>query len=182
MLMRNHSDTELVKRFQQGDAAAFGQFCERHRDRLYRLACVWLGDQDLGKDAVQEAFLRSYTGLGRFRFRAAPTTWLIRVLKNVCYEMARRRPAEDPGNVLQDIAAAEVVDHELPIYLHRALAGLPPRQRDVVVLRLLEDLSVRETAAIMACREGTVKAHLAKATANMRTTLEAWGVELENYE
>ncbi len=180
--MRNHSDKELVKRFQRGDDAAFATFSERHRDRLYRLASVWLGDRDLAKDAVQEAFLRSYTGLGQFRFRAAPSTWLIRVCRNVCLELNRRHPRSEAMDVVADLPAAEVREEDLPAYLHRALAALPERQKDVVVLRLLEDMSVRDTAAVMGCREGTVKAHLAKASANLRAQLTAWGMDFEHIE
>ncbi len=180
--MRNHSDKELVKRFQRGDDAAFATFSERHRDRLYRLASVWLGDRDLAKDAVQEAFLRSYTGLGQFRFRAAPATWLIRVCRNVCLELARRHPRTVDTDAAAELPAHEVREADLPAYLNQALAALPERQRDVVVLRLLEEMSVRDTAAVMGCREGTVKAHLAKASANMRTQLEAWGMDLEHIE
>ncbi len=180
--MRNHSDKELVRRFQRGDDAAFALFSERHRDRLYRLASVWLGDRELAQDAVQEAFLRSYTGLGRFRFRAAPSTWLIRVCRNVCLELNRRQPRGTDADAVAELPAADVREADLPAYLNQALAALPARQRDVVVLRLLEELSVRDTAAVMGCREGTVKAHLAKASANLRTLLEAWGIDKEQIE
>lgn len=178
MYMRDHSDTELVKQFQQGDARAFAEFAERHRDRLYRMACIWMGDSMLAQDAVQEAFLRSYTGLGKFRFRSAPTTWLIRVCRNVCLEMGRQhRPGpSDSEALLAALPAAEARVHEVPEYLGIAIRQLPARQRDVVVLRLLEDLSVRETATVLGCRAGTVKAHLAKATANLRSLLDNLGI------
>ena len=181
MYMRDQSDKELVKRFQGGDAQAFAVFAERHRERLYRMACVWVGDSVTAQAAVQEAFMRSYTGLGRFRFRAAPSTWLIRVCRNVCLEMMRHNKAaiHDSEAALEALPADAPVNHEMPEYLHVALRQLPPRQRDVVVLRLLEELSVRETAAALGCREGTVKAHLAKATANLRRMLADFNVEVE---
>lgn len=169
--MHESSDKELVKRFQKGDGAAFAEFSERHRERLYRMATAWLGDPMLAQDAVQEAFLRSYTGLGKFRFRAAPSTWLIRVCRNVCLELKRQHAntREPPADEL--LVAGELPPTEVPEYLSHALARLPQRQRDVAILRLLEELSVRETAHVLGCREGTVKAHLAKATANLRILL-----------
>ena len=177
--MHESSDTELVKRFQKGDGAAFAEFSERHRERLYRMARAWLGDAMLAQDAVQEAFVRSYTGLGRFRFRAAPSTWLIRVCRNVCMELQRQH-----ANIMEPSAdelwvAGDSQPTDVPEYLSRALAQLPPRQRDVAILRLLEELSVRDTARILGCREGTVKAHLAKATANLRALLGEQNVESE---
>ena len=177
--MHESSDTELVKRFQKGDGAAFAEFSERHRERLYRMARAWLGDPMLAQDAVQEAFMRSYTGLGRFRFRAAPSTWLIRVCRNVCMELQRQHAniMEPPSEELWVARDSQPTD--VPEYLSRALAQLPPRQRDVAILRLLEELSVRDTARILGCREGTVKAHLAKATVNLRALLGEQSVENE---
>lgn len=171
------SDEQLVKRFQRGDPDAFAQFTERHRDRLYRMSWAWLGESALAEDAVQETFLRTYTGIGRFRFRAAATTWLVRVCRNVCSELARKHPRGDvpePVDVADDENSA---DPTLPHFLQAMLRELPQRQREVVVLRLLEDCSVRDTAVIMGCREGTVKAHLARAVTNMRAILEAQGID-----
>lgn len=171
------SDEQLVKRFQRGDPDAFALFSERHRDRLYRMAWAWLGESALAEDAVQETFLRTYTGIGKFRFRAAATTWLVRVCRNVCSELARKHPrAEVPESV--DVADEAITPQtKVPRYLQTMLRQLPQRQREVVVLRLLEEYSVRDSAVILGCREGTVKAHLAKAVTNMRTILEAQGID-----
>ncbi len=169
------SDTELVKLFQRGDVQAFEVFVMRHRDRLYRMSWAWLGEPNLAEDAVQETFARSYTGLAKFGFRAAPTTWLVRVCRNVCMEMARTQSRTELLGEVPDMPSDDVsiaVDQDMPQYLRTLLTALPQRQREVVVLRLLEEYSVRETAVILRCREGTVKAHLAKAMANLRRHLD----------
>jgi DNA-directed RNA polymerase specialized sigma24 family protein len=70
-------------------------------------------------------------------------------------------------------------DAPVPGYLQAMLRQLPQRQREVVVLRLLEECSVRDTAVILGCREGTVKAHLAKAVTNMRAIVTAQGIDTE---
>ena len=172
------TDQELVRRFQQGDEDAFARFVQRHQDRLYRLALVWLGDRALAYDATQETFLRSYTGLGRFRFRAQPGTWLVRVCRNVCLEIRRKRGTVVDHEIAVARFDAEVpeeasysglpADEPTPVSLADVLASLAPQQRDVLVLRILEEYSTKDTARIMGCREGTVKAHLSKATANLR--------------
>ena len=166
------TDDDLVRRFQRGDEVAFSTFVGRHQDRLFRLARLWLADSQDAPDVVQEVLMRSYTGLMRFAFRAQPTTWLVRTTRNVCREFNRRRPlmtvsmAAEPvakGTPEQDHSRRQETDE-----VHRLVARLPDRQRDVVVLRLFEELSVADTARIMGCRPGTVKALLHKAVQRLK--------------
>ncbi len=176
-----YSDTALVRAFLAGDEAAFSHFVQRHGTGLYRVARLWLQRPDSAADVVQECFLRSYTGFRRFRFQAQPKTWLYRMCRNVCREVNRTTAREtltdaaeqfverqqEAGVGEQDPAALFATTREQTM-LHELIAQLPVRQREVVVLRILEDLSVAETARVMTCREGTVKAHLAKALRNLR--------------
>ena len=173
------SDVELVRRFQRGNGDALDTLVRRHQDRLFRLAVVWLYQDQFAADVVQEVFLRSIGGLAAFRFRSAPFTWLYRTTRNVCHEYNRRRRTEplaiepdDPSpGVEQQVAGQDAARQ-----VRTMLAGLPERQREVVLLRVFEDLSVRDTARAMGCREGTVKALLHKATARLRLDLEDEGV------
>lgn len=177
--MSEQSDEQLVRAFQRGDEDAFACFVRRHSDRAWRLAVFWLRDAGHADDAVQEMLLRTYTGIGRFRFRAAPTTWMLRILRNVCHELNRSRSFvplndailqslefdSDPVGVLSDRAGVA--------RLRAAIATLPERQRQVVTLRVLEEMSIAETAKVMGCRQGTVKAHLNKATNNLKGILQS---------
>lgn len=164
-------DTELVRRYQAGDADACTALLTRHQDRLFRLALGWLANPNDAEDAVQEVFIRALKGLSAFRFRAAPATWFYRTCRLVCHEHNRRRRHEpidrEPAAPGFDPAEFEQ-RRQVHAKVHAALDGLTDRQRDVVLLRKFEDLSVRETAAIMRCREGTVKALLHKAMAALR--------------
>ena len=169
------SDAELVRRFQRGDATAFDALMDRFQDRIYRLALVWLHDRQQAGDACQEVFLRAYRGLGRFRFRSAPFTWLYRATRNVCNEFNRQRVVEplehepvDTGGGVESVIGSEQVARRL----RRLLAQLPERQREVVLLRIFEDLSVQETAHAMGCRPGTVKALMHKAVQRLRGSVE----------
>jgi len=169
------SDVQLVRRFQRGDNDAFDELVRRHQDRLYRMAVVWLHHDQQAADVVQEVFLRSIRGLGAFRFRSAPFTWLYRTTRNVCHEYNRRRRTEsletEPGDPSPGVEQ-QVAQLDAAHTVRSLLAGLPERQREVVLLRIFEDLSVRETARAMGCREGTVKALLHKAKARLRLDLE----------
>lgn len=169
-------DAQLVRRYQAGDAAACNTLLARHQDRLFRLALGWLANPDDAQDAVQEVFIRSLKGLAAFRFRAAPATWFYRTCRLVCHEHNRRRRHEpidrEPAAPGSDPAELEQ-RRQVHTRVHAALGGLTERQRDVVLLRKFEGLSVRETAAIMRCREGTVKALLHKAMAALRREVSA---------
>ncbi len=176
------SDEELVRRFRAGDEDAFDAIVRRFQDRIFRLASVWLYDGQHAADATQEVFVRGFEGLRRFRFQAAPFTWLYRTTRNVCREYNRRRRLEPlPGETRDGALGPEqsAVSEDAARRVRRLVAGLPERQREVVLLRIFEDLSVRETAKAMACREGTVKALLHKATANLRKQMHTEGREDE---
>ena len=181
--MPDRSDEQLVRDFRRGDESAFSVFVARHQDRVYRVSLMWLYDPQHAEDAVQEAFLRTYTGVSRFRFRASPTTWLLKICRNVCREFNRRRTFEPLDDGVMSLlvehsdAAGDLADAARVEQLRQVIGDLPERQRQVVTLRLLEDLSVAETAGIMRCREGTVKAHLNKALNALRTKLDLRGWE-----
>ncbi|MEO1573598.1 MAG: sigma-70 family RNA polymerase sigma factor [Pseudomonadota bacterium] len=162
--MVRHTDTtddlELVRRYQSGDTAACDALLARHRDRLFRLAVAWLYRPDEAEDAVQEVFARALRGLKAFRREAQPATWFYRTCRLVCHEHNRRRthdplPHEPPAASDGPEVLAERV--ELKRRLAAALADLTDAERDVVMLRNFEELSVRETAATLSVSEGAVK-------------------------
>ena len=164
------TDEQLVRRFQAGDTAAFECFVRRHQNRIYRLALIWLESAADAPDVLQEVMMRSYTGLGKFAFRAQPATWLVRTTRNVCREFNRKTPPAgvDVEPATGDAALESAGAAEIARELRRLVARLPQRQREVVALRLFEELSVRDTARVMGCREGTVKALLHKALKGLR--------------
>ena len=173
------TDAELVRAFKRGDAAAFDAIVRRFQDRVFRLACVSLHDRQHAADAAQEVFLRAFKGLRRFRFRSAPFTWLYRCTKNVCHEFNRRRPVDTLLDEPADTAAAPHQQHEsddAAARVRELVRVLPERQREVVILRIFEDLSVAETARAMRCREGTVKALLYKATQRLKLNAPELGL------
>lgn len=168
------ADSELLRRFRRGDEQAFTAIVRRFQHRICRLCAVWLSDPQLVEDAAQEVFLRSYQGLRRFRFRSAPFTWLYRTTRNVCHEFNRIRRDDALPELADDGPgpAGELQRYEAARRLRTVLAELPPRQQEVVLLRVFEDLPVRETARAMGCREGTVKALLHQATQSLRGLLD----------
>ena len=179
MNLEEASDVELVRQFKSGNTDAFDAIVRRFQDRVYRLACVYLYDEQLAADAAQEVFVRGFRGLRRFRFRSAPFTWLYRTTRNVCHEYNRIRHGEamlDEPADMRPVPEEQLAGAEGARQVRALVGKLPERQREVVMLRVFEELSVRETAAAMGCREGTVKALLHKATARLKAGAQQLGM------
>lgn len=179
MNLDDASDVELVRLFKSGDPNAFDAIVRRFQDRIFRLAAVYLYDEQQAADATQEVFVRSFKGLRRFQFRSAPFTWLYRATRNVCHEYNRKRHSEALPDDLPDTSSVperQVSSLETARQVRSLVAKLPERQREVVMLRLFEELSVKEAALAMGCREGTVKALLHKAMNNLRRSAAEKGM------
>ncbi|MBV1905038.1 MAG: RNA polymerase sigma factor [Pseudomonadales bacterium] len=169
---RGETDEILVRRFQKGDNQAYDAIVHRYQDRICRLAAIWLFDEQRSADVAQEVFLRGIKGLRSFRFRSAPFTWLYSTTKNICREQNRIRSTEPITFEQVDKVSSPSIDMDkahAAREIRALITELPERQREVVLLRIFEELSVRETAKAMGCREGTVKALLHKAIKQLRS-------------
>jgi RNA polymerase sigma-70 factor (ECF subfamily) len=167
-------DETLIARFRRGDAAAFDDIVRAHRGEIYGVARRMLGSHEDADEAAQEAWVRAWRGLGRFRGEAALRTWLIRIVLNVARTMLTRRRE---SRSLEDAAGIPSPDASVEERLGRdasgrhvreAVASLPPRQREVVLLKVFSGLTYREVAHVMGLTEGAVKAHLHQAVSNLR--------------
>jgi RNA polymerase sigma-70 factor, ECF subfamily len=165
------ADARLVERTRRGDLAAFETLVERHRDVVFRVAARIVGRAD-ADDVSQDAFLRAFHRLAKFRGDASFRAWLLQITHNAAVDhLSRRRsdPVEDAGE--QETAEHEVVrlpaerleSRERIVRLERKLRGLSPDARVVLVLRDIEGLSYEEIAAITGAPLGTVKARLSRA-------------------
>lgn len=137
------------------------------QDPWYRMCLSLLRDAELARDATQETALRVLRLLPQFRGESSITTWSMGIAINVVREMRRKRRPEfgDVPDVASDIAGPEATATALENKkaLSAALAELSDRQREAVVCRYFEELSTEETAKIMQCAPGTVKATLHQA-------------------
>ncbi|MBA2537949.1 MAG: sigma-70 family RNA polymerase sigma factor [Actinobacteria bacterium] len=154
-------DRELVRRAQRGDQFAFERLAERHQHRLFTLAARVLGSPDDAADAVQEALLRAWLALPRFRSGSLFSTWLYRICVNAAHDQRSRRRAEPME--LEDVTADprdRFLEHELSGDLQRALNELDETNRLAVVLYDVLGCSYAEIAEITSVPEGTVKSRI----------------------
>jgi len=136
-----------------------------HEARALRTAFALLGDHAAAEDAMQEAFVQAFRTLPRKRADVAFATWLYRCLVWAARTQRRTRRAQEV--LLADPPdrpdASELERSELRLGLVAALADLPRRYREVLVLRYWLDLGEDETAAVLGCRRGTVKSRTHRA-------------------
>jgi RNA polymerase sigma-70 factor (ECF subfamily) len=169
------SERDLLERFRKGDPSAFDAIVAAHRLAVYRVARRLLGSHDAADEATQETFVRAWRSLHGFREDARLRTWLIRIALNVSRTVGAGRGREavaveaigDPEGSGQTPEAA-AVRRDSGRRVRRAVATLPPRQREVVALKVFSDMTYEDVAAAMGLTVGAVKAHFHQAVANLR--------------
>jgi RNA polymerase sigma-70 factor (ECF subfamily) len=142
-------------------------------DVWYRMVLRLLGDVDRASEATQETGFRFLKRLSGFEGRSGLKTWSLGIAINVAREMQRERGAEKLADVAAVDDGPDVVleGRERAELVNRILDELPMRQREAVLLRFFEQLSVEESAQVMGCAGGTVKALVFQALRNMRRRL-----------
>ena len=179
-------DRALVERSQAGDLAAFELLVEKYKERAYRLAARVLGNSEESLDVAQEAFVRVYQALPRFKGQSAFYTWLFRIVTNLALDHYRQRAArqrafgseEVPPEEWERTAADEAPDAaeaaasaEQRAKIARALNALPEYHRTIIILSDIEGLSYREIADVLRCPVGTVMSRLHNARKRLRAIL-----------
>jgi RNA polymerase sigma-70 factor (ECF subfamily) len=167
-------EAELLERARAGDGRAFAQliggFDEGFRVLAYRL----LGDRGEMDDVLQEAYVKAFLGLPRFRGESALRTWLYRIVYNSCLDHLRRqRPEADLSAEFAAVAPdpADVIARRNE--LEKALEALAPIERAAVLLVDGEGLSYEEAAAVVGVAAGTVASRLSRARASLRRSLRS---------
>jgi RNA polymerase sigma factor (sigma-70 family) len=176
-------DVDLARLARDGDVHAYGELVERYREVAFRTAWLITRSTADAEDAAQEAFVKAFYALGRFRAGEAFRPWVLRIVANEAKN--RRRSAgrrerlalrvageRGPGDAVPspETAAVEVERRE---DLLTALERLPERDRLVVAYRYLLELSEAETAEALGVRPGTVKSRLSRALGRLRTEMDA---------
>src|SRR5215212_6175549 len=182
-------DAELVRLAREGSASALRLIVRRHNQRLYRVARAIVGDDTEAENVMQEAYLSAFANLAQFRADARLSTWLNRIVVNKAISRRQREDVTVPlesvesfGHPEGEIAAMPhlvALDPERAAarsqvrdLLERAIDNLPEPFRIVFVMRMVEQLSVKETSSSLGLREETVKTRLHRAKKLMREQLE----------
>jgi RNA polymerase sigma-70 factor (ECF subfamily) len=176
------SEAALLARARTGDEEAFRTLVDLHRDRAFSLALRVVRSRSDAEEVAQDAFVRAWRGLARYRGEARFSTWLHRIVVRRALDRAatlkRRAGRETIEEAAESVSAADHRDDAERAALGRRLASLmdrlTPAQRAAVALFYYEDRSVDEVARALAMPENTVKTHLSRARAALRA---AWLAE-----
>ncbi len=149
---------------------------ERWEQSILRMCFAYLGDRTLAEDAVQETFLKAWKGYDRFRGEAAEKTWLMRIAINTCKDVRRSAWFRhiDRATALEDLPEPQVPFTARDDTVLRAVMGLSPRLREVILLRWYQDLSAEEVSGVLGVARSTVFHRLDRAKRILRKELEEW--------
>lgn len=170
---RRATDEELIERARGGDGEAFGQLVERYEPKVAATVVGMLGRGADADDVGQETFIRFHASLGSFRGDSSVGTWLTRIAINQSLKALKRRRtwaerffSRDADPAIEPPVAsgsATIDERERATLVQQALARLPAEHRAVVVLRVMEGYSTKETAEMLGVPQGTVMSRLSRA-------------------
>jgi RNA polymerase sigma-70 factor (ECF subfamily) len=182
-------DGELVAAAQRGDKAAFRTLVERYQRRAFGVALALVRDEQDAREVVQEAFLRAYRNLSKFKGDSAFFTWLYRIVTNLSIDLTRRPGRRTVELDLDSMSEAEDLDvptmgiphatdpadmlrrGELGARLQAAFDALPSYHRAVIVLREIEGLSYEEMGQSLGVSKGTIMSRLFHARLKLQRAL-----------
>ena len=171
------NDTELMARLAAGDMAALGDLAKRHQDKVLSLSYRILGDWHRAEDIAQEAFLRVHRAAKRYKPQAKFTTWLYRIVVNLCLDEQRKQsktaaPLEDADRAAMAEPESDGAERKEVVELVRAaVSELPERQRMAITLHRYQGLSHGEIAEVTGWTGSAVESLLVRAYANLREKL-----------
>ena len=182
-------DAELVRRFREGDRAAYAEIVRRYQDRVFTLCLRWMGDREVAEEVAQDVFLALFKSLHSFRGDSQLSTWVFRVVVNHCknrrlYRKRRHTDQHEPleGERDDELPARQIASTDPPTdaplraaqaeaLLQGALDALDEEQRQIIVLRDVQDQSYEEIADVLGLPRGTVKSRLHRARAELAAVL-----------
>ena len=187
--MSQAGDEELVARCRAGSDAAFAEVVDRYKSLVFGVISQVVTDKSCVDDLAQDVFIRIYRGLQSFRGDAKLSTWIYRIVRNVCVETAQsRRPAAsldertEGGRLRYEPAVLDPAFRDFEVHddLEHAIAQLPAEQRFLISAHYFAGQQYQELADILDMPLGTVKTQLHRAKARLRVLLEQRTVPRES--
>lgn len=173
---------EIIAACRSGDRDAFRVLYETYKNRVYSISLYFFhGDPSAASDATQQVFLKLMTAIPQFRGEAEFSTWLYRLVVNVCMDAARQRqsrPRIAEAARLEDFAAPgsqedDYARSQLAQSVRAAVSALPPKFRIAVLLRYFDDLSYEQMALALRCSMGTIASRLNRGHKMLAERLQA---------
>jgi len=175
---------DVIRQCLNGDTDKFSLLVERYKTMMYTIAYRMLGDQDAANDMAQECFISAFVGLKDFRHGSKFSTWLYQILMNKCRDYLRSGKNKvsvddiaelrsDPRDTPEESASS----HQVSDAVQKALDGLPPEYREVIVLKHMEELDYQEISQILGASVSALKVRAYRAREQLRVVLEKAGMK-----
>jgi RNA polymerase sigma-70 factor (ECF subfamily) len=175
--MPNLSESEVIEKAIAGDAHAFRLLVERHQAFAYSLSYRFVSSYDDAADIAQEAFIRLWKNIARYRAEVKLTTWLYKIITNLCLDYLKSKHRKHHNNVrsVDDFhsitdpmdADQSLLDEEFRKLVFEMTKELTPKQKAVFILRDMEELEMKEISEILSMSTGNVKSNLYYARVKM---------------
>jgi RNA polymerase sigma factor (sigma-70 family) len=162
-------DHTLVLSAKEGDEKAFGELVKRYQQFIIRMAYAYLGDNESARDAAQDIFVKAYEGLPYLENDLIFKSWLYRIGRNHCLNLARRRKIENSYQPDSEISHATDID--LKIILRKGIGRLDEVSQEILVLRYYHDLKYEEISELLAIPLSSVKIRLFRAKKSLKEVL-----------
>lgn len=182
-------EKRLIKKVKKGDHQAFAELVDRYKNSVYSICLRMVGNREEAEDLSQDAFIRAYNHISQFDNDRKFSTWLFRIATNLSIDSLRRKKpsvsldAEIPGteglalNTMLpgsgDLPDEQIVQGETEQWIQNEIKALPEKYRSAVVLKYIEDLSLKEISEIMGLPVGTVKTRVHRGREMLRKNMKA---------
>lgn len=168
--MVDFDERELVSRCQRGDDGAFGELVDRYKNLVYAMIYRMVADRTQVDDLAQDVFLKVHRGLPYFRGEARLSTWIYRIVANVCVQARSARPRMASADDVPEPSATDAAfaDVELRDRLEKAMMQLPENYRLLIAAHYLRGVQYEALAESLDIPLGTVKTHLHRAKRQLR--------------
>lgn len=183
-------EKSVIERAQNGDTESFALLVEKYKNAVFSVCQSLLKDYHDASDAAQETFIKVYKNVKRFKFDSSFQTYIIRIAINTCKDEFRKRAKneqnisadddENPLEIKDNSASPEeaLLKKERQSALYRAILSLPPKFREVIILRDINGVSYEEIAKILKISQGTVKSRINRARCALKEILQKDGTFL----
>lgn len=189
------NEREVIEKIKNGERGVFSELVDKYKEKAINIAFSFCGNYEDARDISQEAFIKVFKTIKSFRGECQFYTWFYRILINLCKDYLRQGKmkyktislitsvddeAQEEKNILEVIASPgpdpqqQLLNKELSQQLSIALASLPEQQKKVFILKNIHGFKISEISEITKCAQGTIKAHLFKATLNLKEKLAAY--------
>lgn len=176
-----------IKEVLKGDQNAYGEIVELYKDKVFQLCYRMLGNRHEAEDMAQEAFIRAYVNIARFNLELKFSTWIYRIATNLCIDRIRKKKPDfyldaevsgtDGLTMYSQVSAHtnlpedDLESMELQATIQREISRLPEKYRSVIVLKYIEELSLKDISEVLDMPLGTVKTRIHRGREALRRQL-----------